>query len=143
MGGDACHHPGVFRPSADNPLPESIVPNPLETLYSQRMNTPCPGGIFTEIHPEHKKDEPFYTLPLTPDGQGVNHCREDGIKSREKLIRFDAADNVFVLIAHDETVLDIVDVFPKPANEWKSKRWKELAKWRFLKDFAGSVKQAK
>ena len=65
----------------------------------------------------------------------MNHNRVDALKTREKMIEFDADDNVFMLIAHDPTIIGVVDVFPKGANEWKAKGWKDKSRWRFLGDF--------
>jgi hypothetical protein len=36
-------------------------------------------------------------------------------------------------------LLDVMDFFPKEANEWKAKGWKEEGRWRFLKDFQRAV----
>ena len=52
---------------------------------------------------------------------------------------FDADDRVFVVIAHDFTLLDVMDFFPREANDWKAKGWKEKGRWRFLKDFQRAV----
>jgi hypothetical protein len=117
-----------------------MVKNPSDEAYAQRLLIPCPGEIFEKVHPQHSRSEPFYTYPMVPDGEGVNHSRQDSLESREKLMRFDAADNVFVLIAHDSSVLDVIEQFPKSANDWKAKNWKEQCKWRFLQDFTGDVK---
>jgi len=135
LAGDACHHAGVLRPSERVPLPKDVVPNPLEPLHSDRLYTPCPGAIFEALHPQRSSREPFYTFPDVPDGKGVNHNRVDALKTREKMIEFDADDNVFMLIAHDPTIIGVVDVFPKGANEWKAKGWKDKSRWRFLGDF--------
>jgi hypothetical protein len=43
------------------------------------------------------------------------------------------------MIAHDHTLLDVVDFFPKEANDWKAKGWKEEGRWRFLKGFRKAV----
>ncbi len=44
-------------------------------------------------------------------------------------------------MAHDESLLNVVDFFPKYANDFKSKGWAEKGRWLFLKDFAKAVKQ--
>lgn len=48
---------------------------------------------------------------------------------------FDANDNVFVMIAHDTSLLGVVDFYPKKANHWQEKGWKKVGQWRFLEDF--------
>ncbi|KAF2432261.1 hypothetical protein EJ08DRAFT_648329, partial [Tothia fuscella] len=137
MGGDACHHPGIFRPSPEVPAPADLVSEDLAELYFQRFESPCPGQSNKHTHglgPAHNQ-EPFYTYPKVPDGEGVNHSREASLKTRTKLMQFDASENVFVVIAHDATIVDIVETFPRSASHWKEKNWKELVRWEFLKDF--------
>lgn len=53
---------------------------------------------------------------------------------------FDAHDNVLTIIAHDDTMVNVVGVFPNTlANDWKSKGWREKGLWRFLGDFGVAV----
>lgn len=52
-----------------------------------------------------------------------------------KMQDFDASEDVLVAIAHDSSLLSVVDFFPKRANEWKEKGWKQTGRWRFLEDF--------
>lgn len=67
------------------------------------------------------------------------------VESLERFTEFDAQDNVFAMIAHDRSLLDVVECYPKPANGWRQKGWKEQGRWRFLTDFDTSVetKEAK
>jgi hypothetical protein len=134
MGGDACHHPSVLRPNKYSPLPDSITPNPLNSSLD-----PCPGAIFESLHPSYRKDQPFHTIPNLPDG-GLNHSREAAVAVREKLIRLDANENVFTIIAHDGTIVDLLEYFPASANDWKAKGWGTAARWRFLRDWERAVK---
>jgi glyoxylase-like metal-dependent hydrolase (beta-lactamase superfamily II) len=129
MGADTCHHGGEFRPSVYLPLPDSIVPNPYSSL-----STPCPGHIFEHLHPnpEHYRTEPFYRIRVNEDGTSVAEDAAAATQSITHLQEFDAAENVLVVIAHDASLLDVVDVYPKKANEWKEKGWKEKGRWRFL-----------
>ena len=45
---------------------------------------------------------------------------------------FDAMENVFVIFAHDKSLADVIDHYPRTANGWKSRGWKEKCLWRFL-----------
>jgi len=46
------------------------------------------------------------------------------------------------MLAHDDTMLDVVEKFPNGlANDWKKKGWREKGMWRFLGDFAGAVEE--
>lgn len=98
MGGDTCHHSGEFRPSLYLPLPETISPSPLEGLsFNTEYRHVCPGSLFLNIHPEKSPIKPFYTLPEN----GISYDKVKALQSTVKMTEFDAADNVFVCIAHD------------------------------------------
>ncbi|KAI9738398.1 MAG: hypothetical protein M1834_008901 [Cirrosporium novae-zelandiae] len=134
MGADTAHHGGQFRPTPYLPLPSSILPNPLD-FYS---HTPCPGALFERIHPKRTTIAPFYGIA----GDGVVHEIKEAREAIEKLEEFDGhTDQVFVIVAHDDTVLDIVDFFPKNLNAWKENGWAEKVRWRFLKDFKEAVSE--
>lgn len=49
----------------------------------------------------------------------------------------DALDEVLVVIAHDASMLSVVDFFPKYADGFFEKKWAKESKWLFLKDFVG------
>lgn len=54
----------------------------------------------------------------------------------------DGKENVLVMIAHDEHMLDVVTCFPKgKANGWKAEGWKEKGAWMFLGDFEEAVRE--
>ncbi len=56
-------------------------------------------------------------------------------KSVDRLEEFDASEDVFVCVAHDGGLLDVVDWFPKGTlNTWKEKGWKERSQWGFLNE---------
>ena len=51
------------------------------------------------------------------------------------MTEFDAQDNIFSVIAHDLSLMDVVEFYPLNLNFWKDKGWKEQGHWRFLRDF--------
>lgn len=114
MGADTCHHGGCLRPTEYLPLPSTLTPSP----FSNPPFLPhsiCPGALLEDINPTHSLSKPFYSqLAFAPDRD--LELAEEGIR---KMAEFDANENVFVVIAHDDTLLDIVDFFPKRANDWK------------------------
>lgn len=57
----------------------------------------------------------------------------------KRLQDFDASAKVFVIIAHDVHLQDIMPVFPQKLNNWGSAGYKSLGRWRFLKDFLNGV----
>ena len=130
MGGDACHHGGEFRPTQYLPLPASISPNPL----SLRSTIPCPGAIFEAIHKDRRADKPFLDLQET-----MAHDPAQATECIRKVEEFDGHDNVFTVIAHDMSLKDVLEFFPKQANDWKSKEWGIQGRWRFLQDFKDAV----
>ena len=129
LGGDIAHHGGEFRPTQYLPLPDSISPNPLEAPFA-KSSAPCPGEIFQAIHPTKSRTEPFFK----PEGS-VHADDKEANRSIDKMTEFDAYEDVFSVIAHDETLFDIVDFYPKVANEWKAKGWEREGRWRFLRSF--------
>ena len=131
MGGDICHHGGEMRPTEYLPLPEYITPNPLKP-----RGQPCPGSLFLDIHPEHSATKRFYHVAE----QAVSSDPSEAERSIGKLEEFDGHENVFTVIAHDETLLDVVDFFPKSVNDWKARGYREKGMWEFLKDFKGAIK---
>jgi hypothetical protein len=55
------------------------------------------------------------------------------------MMAFDACENVLVVLAHDKSLLGVVDLVPTEVNEWKRKGWKEAGRWRFLRDFTDAA----
>ena len=57
----------------------------------------------------------------------------------QKLKAFDAHDKVFVIIAHDPSLIGIIDFFPQTLTDWNQKDWAETVRWRFLADLKVAV----
>lgn len=135
MGGDSAHHAGEIRPTEWNPLPSEIklTPNPKNFPHM------CPGEILQYyVHPENSATKHFYSA-----APGFNEDHDLAEWTIEGVEEFDANENVLVVIAHDASLKDVVDFFPKPANEWKSKDWGKNGRWRFLGDFTEGLEGAK
>lgn len=133
MGGDASHHAGEFRPSTYLPLPASISPNPLDDDDSR---TVCPGALFEHLLPDGgDRTKPFYKIATG----GVTLDVEEAQRTIEKMQEADAQDKVLVVIAHDATVVNVLDFFPKYMNDFVSKNWVGKTRWAFLKDFKGAL----
>ncbi|KIY02267.1 uncharacterized protein Z520_02405 [Fonsecaea multimorphosa CBS 102226] len=133
MGGDACHHGGEFRPTEYLPLPRAIVPSP----FPRHTHGVCPGAWLQALHHEQRADRPFYRLK-----PGFAHDQEAVEETIHKLEAFDAADNVFVIIAHDPSLLDEgFPMFPAVANDWARHNFAEKVRWCFVKDFEAALKE--
>ncbi len=80
------------------------------------------------------------TQPFFLPSANAAHDVKDAKESIDKMGEFDARDDVLTCIAHDETLLGAVGLFPDTtANAWKEQGWKEKALWRFLCDFGEAV----
>jgi hypothetical protein len=129
-GGDIAHHGGEFRPTKYLPLPDEITPNPLVPPYTSKAPV-CPGAIFEALHPKKSTTEPFYTPVL----EGIHHNGAQAKETIDQLAEFDAHYDIFVNVAHDDSLYDVVEFYPKTANGWTEKGWKKEGMWRFLRDF--------
>jgi hypothetical protein len=49
-----------------------------------------------------------------------------------KIGDFDANKDVFVVLAHDESLVDVVGPFPASLDAWQEKGWKSQVTWVFL-----------
>lgn len=136
MGADTAHHGGEFRPSEYMPLPVEIHPSP----YVKKYRSFCPGHVFEAIHPRKKGTEPYYHLH-----DEVPHNKEQADRSCGIMQEFDVAENVFVIIAHDETLLEPsigIGMFPHgDMRDWKAKDYANKVRWGFLKDFTQEVEK--
>jgi glyoxylase-like metal-dependent hydrolase (beta-lactamase superfamily II) len=139
MGADACHHPGVLRPTDYLPLPCSITPSPfVDGLADSATNagtdagvSACPGALLQQLTMGRSPSAPFFTVaqgPLFPD-------HDAAMDTVRKIQELDAADNVFVLIAHDLSLRDKIPLFLKTINAWKESNLRTETRWLFCNDF--------
>ncbi|KAJ7741293.1 hypothetical protein B0H16DRAFT_1890488 [Mycena metata] len=129
LGADTCHHPGIFRPTA-----------------KLHRNIPCPGELIaaarssishTHIHaPEGTESSFDLSARTTP----LLSIAEDGYfedppaahDSIRKMGDFDANPDVFVVLAHDESLGPLIGPFPTFLDQWQAKGWKKEATWAFV-----------
>lgn len=135
LAGDGAHHCGEFRPTPRTPLPDTISPSPLEPPTSVSS---CPCSLFQPVHPS---PESFRTTPFY---EAAAHQVDDPVAKRatlDALEAFDTSPDVFVILTHDASLLDVLDVFPKAdLTGWeKQPSRKDIGQWRFLNDFRKSV----
>jgi glyoxylase-like metal-dependent hydrolase (beta-lactamase superfamily II) len=79
------------------------------------------------------------TKPFFDPAMGLSIS--EAIRSIEKAQKADADDNVLFIYAHDKTIEDVVDFFPKAANQWYEKGWRDQVFWKFLEDFKDAVEK--
>jgi glyoxylase-like metal-dependent hydrolase (beta-lactamase superfamily II) len=125
MGGDVCHSIAQLRPSTFRPLPESV---PASVLGK----SPPPENCDCVSLGKFQRDEscPFYGL-----APGMQEDLGKAQETIDKLKAFDGRDDVLIVIAHDATLLDVMDFFPNDMNDWRRKDWADEGRWRFLEDF--------
>jgi len=147
LGGDTAHHCGEFRPTPLLPLPSSIFPSPFgpPTASGQSLSS-CPGSIFEPIH--RSAADPESDFRTTPFYEAAPAMQTDAVASRvtlEALKMLDASPDVLVVIAHDPSLLDILEFSPYLKAEltgWEEggeRNTKGIGRWRFLKDFGKQV----
>ncbi|MCJ1446849.1 MAG: hypothetical protein MMC23_007356 [Stictis urceolatum] len=131
MGGDAAHHAGEFRPTEYLPIPKEIRPSPYVKAQRRRVQeSVCPGEVFEGAHPRGRTDEAFYQ-----PSEGIASDLEEAKESIRKMEEFDASGDVLSVMAHDDTLLDLMEFFPEEAGGWREKGWRGVGLWRFLGDF--------
>ncbi|KAJ9612253.1 hypothetical protein H2200_003850 [Cladophialophora chaetospira] len=135
MAGDLVHTCLCFRPSETYPLPSTIA-SPTTTDPFTATNPSIQTSPLTHIHRLHTHPSGAHLAQTTPFSL-VSAYEEDVPCSQANATAlaniFDGNENVLTVYAHDESLLDVLDFFPKgTANEWKSKGWGERGHWRFL-----------
>ncbi|PSN67422.1 Metallo-hydrolase/oxidoreductase [Corynespora cassiicola Philippines] len=128
LGGDICHYAGIFRPSKHTLIPDSITPHPFCPM-SQRGNSFCPGSTFVELQESRQRTASDSLYDMT-----FGHDIPLAKKTATWLQELDGDENIFVIIAHDSTVRDGVEHYPKTLNDWKERGWGRSLKWAFLRD---------
>ncbi|KAJ6512252.1 hypothetical protein C8R47DRAFT_1094304 [Mycena vitilis] len=128
LGGDACHHAGMLRPTGKL---HHHIPCPGELLAATRRSVSVMH--FPTTNTEGEFDLPARTTPMFDVAE--NGAYEDPPTARvsiAKMSDFDANNDVFVMLAHDESLVDVVGPFPVVVNAWQEKGWKDRVTWAFL-----------
>lgn len=100
--------------------------------------SPCPGALFEPILRDGDAAKPIYK-PSSQTKVQMHLNPEEAVRTIEKLQQADVQENILMVAAHDESLLSILDFFPKKANDFMQKGWVKAARWKFLMDFAKAV----
>ncbi|KAK1990187.1 metallo-beta-lactamase superfamily protein [Colletotrichum falcatum] len=163
MAADSFHHPSVLRPHAGARLPDAVdVRAPGRPGGNGGGRLCCAGRAFHAIHPVagnaaglghysavlgpaggDADGVAFHTIPETPEGDTLLALDVRGARETLAAVRrFDASPDVLVVASHDDSLHGVMEYFPKGANGWKQKGWKESGRWLFLGDFKKSLEVA-
>jgi hypothetical protein len=127
LAGDSEHTPALMRPTSESPLPKNIIQS-------------LPPSLQAYGAPDYA--DPF--LFPTPQNGSVNQDVVMAYATLDKVKRFDARDDVWVIISHDPSLKtavpgtaaakdkDVITLFPDSLNDWKERGWKESSKFAFL-----------
>lgn len=126
MGANAAHHAGLLRPSPYLPLPKSIT-----LLHTQDV---IDGEALRQLYLRQSANEPFFE----PSERMFPAMRE-ARKTIEAIQELDAQSNIFVVLAHDASLVGEVEMFPAAINGWVQSGVKERTRWGFVSDFRGLV----
>ncbi|KAJ3496155.1 hypothetical protein NLG97_g2865 [Lecanicillium saksenae] len=146
MGGDCSHYAGMIRPTQYVPLPDTIPADQLDPHYPPA----CPCSAFTAIHPlvasegcgdhtqasSEARSKPFYNVSRNPNGAyEFGDLAQDSV---DKVKILDAQENVFVCLAHDGALGEVLPLYNKNANaainDWKIRGYKDKTRWEFLNE---------
>ncbi|KAJ7790702.1 hypothetical protein B0H14DRAFT_2938448 [Mycena olivaceomarginata] len=128
LGADSCHHPGMLRPTAKLhrhfPCPGELLAAARRSVSTTHFPPPDAAGDF---------DLAARTKPMLDVAEdGIYEDKPTVRASITKMGDFDANKDVFVFLAHDESLVDIVGPFPVLVNDWKAKGWKDRSTWVFI-----------
>lgn len=147
LGADTCHFPGALRPSPYIPLPEALdsVTAGLDAYFP----SPCPCSLFKDCHPcsvaNEKRITAYYTASRAPGSAYVNPDTAD--QSIGSMKEFDASPDVFVCLAHDPSLFEVLPLFnhgkENKINDWKEKGYKDVTRWRFLNELPREGKRGR
>ena len=128
LGGDACHNVAQLRPNRFRPLPDSINASMLG------ITPPADQCGHAQIpHPVRPaKESSLYGL-----APGMHEDLEKAEQTVEKLKAFDGRDDVMIVIAHDATMLSVLEFFPQNINNWQVRGWAAQGRWLFLEKSEG------
>ncbi|ESK81485.1 metallo-beta-lactamase superfamily protein [Moniliophthora roreri MCA 2997] len=130
LGGDTAHHAGQIRPNAHIhktcPCPASILESTRESVSTKYFS---PESTYFDLQ---SRTEPL--LSVTSMIPSFYADRAMSIESQKALGVLDADPDVLVILAHDPTLLGVIDMFPSTLDAWKENGWKEQVVWEFLKE---------
>lgn len=140
LGADLSHHSGELRPSHSLPIPDAVesYPSRTSTDHCPCLSSRLSGRDFRRLHGKQGREpgEAFFDPVLAEDIDAAKQT----IRGAQLL---DGDDRVLTILSHDMTIHGTIDLFPKSANAWREKGWKEATRWGFLADLAVGASEAR
>ncbi|KAJ6466564.1 hypothetical protein C8R47DRAFT_1223993 [Mycena vitilis] len=125
---DACHHPGILRPTAKLhrhfPCPGDLIAATRLSVSAAPLPPPDAAGKFDLL----ARSVPMLDIADNGNFEEPHLARA----SIAKMADFDANKDVFVVLAHDGSLVDVVGPFPASLDAWQAKDWKSRVTWAFL-----------
>ncbi|PWN45275.1 hypothetical protein IE81DRAFT_320459 [Ceraceosorus guamensis] len=134
FGGDAAHHAGEIRPHDGHPLPANVI---IHSSQKYSKGAGCPCEVLERINPQQSKTKPYYV----PSDDFCSD-RQEALDSLLGLGELDAQDGVFIILAHDRLLKDVLPLFPKKINDWRKDDLDAKTRWLFVDDFAAAADKA-
>lgn len=131
LGGDACHNVAQLRPSHFKPLPDVV---PAAVLGRTPPPQHCSCAHKSRLLQPNGSSGAFYGL-----ASSMHESLAQAEETVRKLKTFDGRDDVLIIIAHDASLLDVLDFFRESLNDWRANDRASQGRWRFLKDLDGLV----
>ncbi|KAF8189915.1 beta-lactamase-like protein [Mycena galopus ATCC 62051] len=133
LGADTCHHAGMLRPTASLhalcPCPGALLSSARTSVSSEHFASNVDGGNSFAFDLAARN-----TPLLEVTNPGVHADPSAARLSIASLGTFDAHPDIFVMLAHDESLLDVVGPFPRVVDAWKEAGWKEKLTWEFVNE---------
>ncbi|KIX98579.1 uncharacterized protein Z520_05880 [Fonsecaea multimorphosa CBS 102226] len=130
LGGDLTHHGGELRPSKYLDFASAAA-----SLGAEAEKAAATVQTLESLQTSRGRrvDQPFFDPVITSDF-------DEAVRTIVRAQDADGQDNIFFLAAHDDTIDGVVDVYPKRANDWKARGWREKTLWTFLRDFREALR---
>ncbi|KAJ7626806.1 hypothetical protein FB45DRAFT_1081614 [Roridomyces roridus] len=131
LGGDTFHHAGQARPQ---PNLQKAFPCPHHLLEAARTHVSTSFFWSPETKPEAfdlaSRPQQMLAISDLPDSFYADPAA--AAVSLQKVVNFDADEDVLVLVAHDASVVGSLPFFPKSLNGWKDQGLKQSMVWSFI-----------
>jgi hypothetical protein len=123
---------------------------PEDVMLDSDILRPCPCSLFTASHPEQEyaRTKPFYSIATGKGGQPSFYS--DPIKAQRsvnKLTEYDAHPDIFVCVAHDRALVEVLPLFNNnpqaDINDWQAQGYKNKTVWGFLNELPRQGRQGR